>query len=40
LHFHGALGTEVGLENLLEALSGVDVYGECLGSSEEIGLGI
>jgi len=40
LHLHGALWTEVGLEDLLETLGGVDVDGEGLGPSEEVGFGI
>ena len=40
LHFHGALGSKVGFEDFLEALSGVDVDSECLRSSEKVGFGI
>jgi hypothetical protein len=40
LHLHGALGAEVGLEDLLEALGGVDVHGKSLRAAEDVGLGI
>jgi hypothetical protein len=39
-HLHGALGAEVGLEDLLETLGRVDVHGEGLGATKDVGLGI
>jgi hypothetical protein len=40
LHFHGTLRSEVCLEDFLEALSGIDVDCESLGTPEKVGLGI
>ena len=40
LHLHGTLGSEVGLEDLLESLGGVDVNGEGLRAAEQVCLGI
>ena len=40
VHFHGALGTEVGLEDLLETFSCIDVDSEGLGATKQVGFSI
>jgi len=40
LHLDGTLGTEVGLENLLEALSGVDVDAESGSFADDVSLSV
>jgi hypothetical protein len=40
LHLDGSLGTEVGLEHLLEALSSVDVNAEGGSLTHDVSLGV
>ena len=40
LHLHGSLGSEVGLEDLMETLGRVDVDGKCLCLSDDVCLGV